>query len=50
MAQGDVLVLIGHETGVIAATSERYAVEFVHRFTFSDKGQLQNIRIIVARA
>jgi len=47
LAQGDVVVLIGRETGRIRATNARYEVEFVHRFTFRD-GALASVRIVAA--
>jgi ketosteroid isomerase-like protein len=49
LAHGDVVVMLGSETGRIHASGTSYRVEFVHRFTFADRA-LQNIRIIVARA
>lgn len=49
LTQGDVVVLIGRERGIVRETGAEYDVEFVHRFTFRD-GRLAAIRIIAARA
>lgn len=49
VAQGNVVVLIGRERGVIRATRAPYHVEFVERFTFQD-GRLTSVRIIAANA
>ena len=49
IVQGDVVVMMGSERGVIAQTGAPYHVESVHRFTF-DSGQLTHIRIIAADA
>ena len=47
LAEGDVVVLIGRERGVIRATAEKYDVQFVERFTFRE-GRLATIQIIAA--
>jgi hypothetical protein len=47
VSEGDVVVLIGRERGVIRATAEHYDVQFVQRFTFRD-GRLAAIQIIAA--
>jgi uncharacterized protein len=46
-AQGDTVVLIGREHGVIKATATPYRVQFVHRFLFQD-GRLVSITVIAA--
>ena len=47
LAEGDVVVLIGRERGIIRATAEKYDLQFVERFTFRD-GRLAAIQIIAA--
>lgn len=47
VSEGDVVVLIGRERGVIRASGERYDVQFVQRFTFHD-GRLAAVQIIAA--
>jgi hypothetical protein len=47
LAQGDLVVLIGHEHGTIRATAVRYHVQFTHRFTFVNRA-LTHIQIIAA--
>ena len=49
LSQGETLVLIGRERGIIAATGRPYDVQFVHRFTFRE-GRLAAVQIIAARA
>ena len=48
LAQGDVVVLIGHERGRIRETGTRYEIQFTHRFTFKNRA-LTHIQIIAAR-
>jgi len=47
LAQGDLVVLIGHEHGIIKKTRTRYHVQFTHRFTFVNRA-LTHIQIIAA--
>lgn len=48
-AEGETVVLFGREQGRIRATGQRYDVEFVEKFTFSE-GRLAAVRIIAAHA
>jgi ketosteroid isomerase-like protein len=47
MSQGDTVVVIGRERGVIRKTGRSYDVQFAHRFTFLD-GYLAAVQVIVA--
>lgn len=47
VSEGDVVVLIGRERGVIRASREAYDVQFVQRFTFR-AGRLAAVQIIAA--
>ena len=49
VSEGDVVVMIGRERGLIRATGERYDVQFVQRFTFRD-GRLAAVQIIAANS
>ena len=49
VAQGDTVVLIGRESGVLRETRLPYQLEFVHRFTFRE-GRLASVRIIAANS
>lgn len=48
MVQGDLVVIIGSETGQIRKTGTLYDIQFVHRFTFADGG-LTHVQVIAAR-
>jgi uncharacterized protein len=48
-AEGDAVVIFGHERGRLVATGAAYSVEFVQRYTFRD-GRLADVRIIAAHA
>jgi ketosteroid isomerase-like protein len=49
VAQGDTVVLIGREHGIIRATGERYDIQFVEKFSFRD-GRLAAVQIVAARS
>jgi ketosteroid isomerase-like protein len=49
VAQGDTVVLIGREQGVLRSTGERYDIQFVEKFSFRD-GRLAAVQIVAARS
>jgi ketosteroid isomerase-like protein len=48
VAQGDTVVLLGRERGVIRETAQPYDVQFVQKFTFVE-GRLASVRIVAAK-
>ena len=48
LSQPDLVVLIGHERGLIRATGEPYDVQFVQRYTFRG-GKLAAVQVVAAR-
>ena len=48
VVQADTVVMMGAENGVVKASGQPYAVEFVHKFQFRD-GRLAIVTIIAAR-
>lgn len=48
LVQGDLVVMIGSETGRIRKTATPYDIQFVHRFTFAE-GALTHVQVIAAR-